>query len=101
MSGIVFYRLSIKDNIDVDCADEIIRLTKLKDPEVKINGLQLEIEEIYPSTFKTTFKDQLGDQYMVIHGYDVSMNMDSYWDSKRRDIVSNYLGASGYFQEGD
>lgn len=90
-SGVVFYRMSIKSDNDVEKAEKVIRLDCKLEEDVEINGVTLNIEEIYPQTFKTQFTDKENNEFLVIHGYDVSTNMGSYWSNARRDTIKRHL----------
>lgn len=86
-TGLVFYRMSIKDHVDVDKADFLIYINQElhgKRKEVlrfEVDGIQFMSKEIYAGTYYTKFKDNKGDFYQVIHGYDVSVS--NFWCPKR------------------
>lgn len=94
-TGVTFYRTSIKDNEDIDKA--VIRLgmyekmTMLRKKVLysTINGLKIKTKEIYPQTFLSKFKDEKGDMYTVIHGYDV--DFDDFYSNRRGEIITKEI----------
>lgn len=94
-TGLVFYRMSIKDHMDVDKADFLIYMNQeLKDRRKKIlrfefKEIQFKTKEIYAGTYHTTFKDNKGDLYQIIHGYDVSLS--GFWCAKRGEKVGRLV----------
>lgn len=89
-SGVNFYRMSIKNHVDIDSATERVSLfSKLtygrkKVLQSDVGGLSIRTKEIYPQTYMSTFKDVNGDTYKVIQGYDVGL---SNFHSKQREKV--------------
>lgn len=94
-TGVVFYRTSITDSTDIDTATTIIRVAEeLSDKRKKvfnttIKGLTIKTKEIYPHTYLTKFKDENGDKYVVIHGYDVGF--ENFWDKRRGELINRLL----------
>lgn len=94
-SGVVFYKTSIKDDLDVEKAtvrvymsDELSYLKK-KVNYLEINGLSIKTKEICDGTYLSEFKDGNGDRYKVIFGFDVGFKY--YWKKKNGDAIKKIL----------
>lgn len=94
-TGLVFYRQSIKDDVEVDDAKYLMYLNqevtakKKKTLSFKFKEVSFKTKEIYPNTFYTIFSDKDGDKYDVIHGYDVDFS--DFYCSKRSAVVNRLI----------
>lgn len=89
-SGIVFYRLMIRNNIDIDTADFIVGLNPSHVKSFNYDGIEFKCEKLFEQTYKTTFTDNAGDEYIVIHGYDVCMDIDDCISRSRFNTYAKY-----------
>lgn len=94
-TGVVFYRTTIKDHENIDEAETVVRLAEVLtygDKKVlysSIKGLTLKTREIYHGTYLTKFKDEKGDFYTVIQGYDVGF--DNFYSVERGKVVKKHI----------
>lgn len=95
LTGMVIYRMSVKDNPDVDQADFVQYFNQEIDLKGKIvlnwkfKNLNIKSKKISSQMYLTFFKDEIGDSYQIIHGNDVSLN--DFWFPQTKKIISNKL----------
>ena len=94
-SGLTFYRTSIKDHEDINKAKVVIRVEEelaYKNKKVlytEIKGLKVKTKHIVEGVYESKFKDNEGDWYTVIHGYDV--DFDDFWEDRVGKIIQKRI----------